>query len=75
MFDNMREFKIGQYVFYRPTGRQRAEGRYVVIRLLPQPNTEPRYVIRSEADPSVEHTAEAKELRAATGRVEPSSAR
>jgi hypothetical protein len=38
----MREFKIGQYVYYGP---RRAEGRYVVMRLLPQPKGEPRYVI------------------------------
>jgi hypothetical protein len=29
----MREFKIGQYVYYVP---RREEGRYVVMRLLPQ---------------------------------------
>jgi hypothetical protein len=55
----MREFKIGQYVFYR----SRAEGRFVVMRLLPQPKGEPRYVIRSEDDASVEHNAEAKEQK------------
>jgi hypothetical protein len=62
MFDNMREFKIGQYVFYR----SRSEGRFVVMRLVPQPRGEPRYVIRSEDDASVEHNAEAKELRRAS---------
>jgi len=56
----MREFKIGQYVYYR---RHSAEGRFIVIRLLPQPKGELRYVIRSEEDPSVEYTAEASELR------------
>jgi hypothetical protein len=61
-FDNMREFKIGQYVFYR----SRAEGRFVVMRLLAQPMGEPRYVIRSEDDASVEYNAEAKELRRAS---------
>ena len=30
----MTEFEIGQYVYYVP---RRAEGRYVVMRLLPQP--------------------------------------
>jgi hypothetical protein len=44
----MREFKIGQYVSYQ---RHKAEGRFVVIRLLPQPKGEPRYVIRSEENP------------------------
>ena len=55
----MREFKIGQYVFYK---RHKAEGRFVVIRLLPQPKGELRYVIRSEDDPEREYTAEASEL-------------
>jgi hypothetical protein len=32
--DTMNELKIGQYVYYVP---RRAEGRYVVMRLLPQP--------------------------------------
>ena len=40
----MTEFKIGQYVFYR----SRANGRYVVMRLLPQPKGELRYTIRSQ---------------------------
>ena len=31
--DIMHDFKIGQYVYYVP---RRAEGRYVVMRLLPQ---------------------------------------
>jgi hypothetical protein len=44
----MREFKIGQYVLYH---RHEAEGRFVVIRLLPQPKGETRYIIRSQADP------------------------
>ena len=56
----MTEFKIGQYVYYR---RHAAEGRFVVMRLLPQPKGKVRYVIRSEEDPSVEYTAEASELR------------
>jgi hypothetical protein len=59
----MREFKIGQYVFYR----SRAEGRFVVMKLLPQPKGEPRYIIRSEDDASLECTAEASELHRAPG--------
>jgi len=59
----MTEFKIGQYVYYR----SRAEGRFVVMRLLPQPKGKVRYVIRSEEDPSVEYTVEASELRRAPG--------
>ena len=56
----MREFKIGQYVSYQ---RHNAEGRFIVIRLLPQPKGEPRYVIRSQDNPEREYTAEASELR------------
>jgi hypothetical protein len=56
----MREFKIGQYVLYH---RHEAEGRYVVIRLLPQPKGNLRYIIRSPAEPELEYTAEATELR------------
>ena len=59
----MHEFKIGQYVFYHHADRGRAEGRYVVMRLLPPGNGEPRYIIRSQADPGREHTAEESELR------------
>jgi hypothetical protein len=59
----MREFKIGQYVYYAPHDRPRAEGRYIVMRLLPQPKGEPRYIIRSQAEPEREYTAEASELR------------
>jgi hypothetical protein len=59
----MTEFKIGQYVYYR----SRAEGRFVVIKLLPQAKGEPRYIIRSEDDASLEYTAEASELRRAPG--------
>jgi len=59
----MREFKIGQYVFYRPHNLFKKEGRYVVMRLLPQPKGEPRYIIRSQAEPEREYTAEASELR------------
>jgi hypothetical protein len=47
----MREFKIGQCVYYHPRNRVKAEGRYVVMRLLPQ-NGEVRYGIRSEDTPS-----------------------
>jgi hypothetical protein len=60
----MNEFKIGQYVFYVP---RRAEGRYVVARLLLRPNGEPRYIIRSQANPDREYTAEASELRSVRG--------
>jgi hypothetical protein len=61
----MHEFKIGQYVYYRA----RAEGRYIVMRLLPQANGEVRYRIRSEDTPSREYTAEASELlRVPSGR-------
>jgi hypothetical protein len=59
----MHEFKIGQYVYYVPTNRFKAEGRYVVMRLLPQPKGVLHYVIRSQADPTREYTAEASELR------------
>lgn len=59
----MREFKLGQYVYYR----SRAGGRYVVMRLLPQPKGEPRYIIRSEDEPEREYTAEASELRTVPG--------
>ena len=55
----MREFKIGQYVFYR---HHNAEGRFVVMRLLPQPKGASRYVIRSEENPEREYTAEASEF-------------
>jgi hypothetical protein len=63
----MREFKIGQYVYYRPRNRVQAEGRYVVMRLLPRANSEVRYQIRSEDTPSREYTAEASELRRVPG--------
>ena len=56
----MREFKIGQNVCYQ---RHKAEGRFIVIRLMPQPKGEPRYVIRSEENPSREYTVEAGDLR------------
>jgi hypothetical protein len=57
-------FKIGQYVRYP---RHRVEGRFIVIRLLPQSKREPRYVIRSEENPSREYTAPASELRRVQG--------
>jgi hypothetical protein len=38
---DMHEFKIGQYVYYV---RRRAEGRYVVLRLLPQAKGDLRYI-------------------------------
>jgi hypothetical protein len=60
----MHDFKIGQYVLYVP---RRAEGRYVVMRLVPQPKGRVRYIIRSQADPEREYTAEAKELRTVPG--------
>ena len=60
----MREFKIGQYVYYQ---RHSAGGRFIVIRLLPQPKGEPRYIIRSEESPEREYTAEASELRKVQG--------
>jgi hypothetical protein len=59
----MHEFKLGQYVFYHPHNRFKAEGRYIVTRLLPQPKGAPRYIIRSQAEPEREYTAEASELR------------
>ena len=33
------------------------------MRLLPQPKGSPRYIIRSQAEPEREYTAEASELR------------
>jgi hypothetical protein len=56
----MTDFKIGQYVSYQ---RHNAEGRFIVIRLLPQPKGNLRYIIRSQDDPEREYTAEASELR------------
>ena len=55
----MTEFKISQYVYYR----SRAEGRFVVMKLLPQPKGKVRYVIRSEDEPEREYTVEASERR------------
>ena len=59
--DTMPEFKIGQYVYYVP---RKAEGRYVVMRLLPRGTKgAPLYIIRSQSEPEREYTAEATELR------------
>ena len=63
----MNEFKIGQKVVYRPANSLKIGGRYVVLRLIPQPNGEPRYFIRSEDDPPCEYTADASELRRVSG--------
>ena len=57
-------FKIGQYVFYHPINRFKAEGRYVVIAVYRRPDGEVRYVIRSQDDALQEYTAEAQELLA-----------
>jgi hypothetical protein len=46
---------------------RRAEGRYVVMRLLPQPKGDLRYIIKSPADPGREYTVEASELRTVPG--------
>jgi hypothetical protein len=59
----MHDFKLGQYVYYVPHNRFKADGRYIVMRLLPQPKGESRYIIRSQAEPQREYTAEASELR------------
>ena len=60
----MHDFKIGQYVYYLPRNRFKAEGRYVVMRLLPRGTKGgPLYIIRSPAEPEREYTAEASELR------------
>jgi hypothetical protein len=42
---------------------RKAEGRYVVMRLLPQAKGELRYIIRSQEEPEREYTADASELR------------
>jgi hypothetical protein len=60
----MHDFKIGQYVYYVPTNRFKAEGRYVVMRLLPRGmKGGPHYIIRSQDDPEREYTASGGELR------------
>jgi hypothetical protein len=57
----MPEFKIGQYVYFVP---RRAEGRYVVLRLVARgTKAGPLYVIRSQDYPEQEYTADASELR------------
>ena len=38
-----------------------------MMRLLPRPKREPRYIIRSEAEPEREYTVEAGELRRVQG--------
>jgi hypothetical protein len=58
-----RKFKIGQPLYY-PTNRMKAQGRFMVIQLFPQPDGEVHYRIRSENDTSLEYTADASELRA-----------
>ena len=50
-------------VFYVPHNRFKKEGRYVVMRLLPQHKDELHYVIRSQDEPDREYTAEVSELR------------
>jgi hypothetical protein len=61
----MHEFKLGQYVYYVP---RRAEGRYVVMRLVPRgAKAGPLYIIRSQDDPEREYTAEGSELRTVPG--------
>jgi hypothetical protein len=42
----------------------KARGRFIVIRLFPQPDGKVHYRIRSENDVSLEYTADASELRA-----------
>jgi hypothetical protein len=64
----MHEFTIGQYVNYVPHNCFKKEGRYVVMRLLPQPRGEPRYIIRSQEDPEREYTADVSELRRVSSR-------
>ena len=59
-----RKFKIGQPLLYYPTNRMKLKGRFIVIRLFPQPDGEVHYRIRSENDISLEYTADARELRA-----------
>jgi hypothetical protein len=63
----MHDFKIGQYVYYVPRNRFKKEGRYVVMRLLPQVKGELRYIVRSKDEPEREYTAEASELRRVPG--------
>jgi hypothetical protein len=61
-------FKIGQYVFYVPHNSYKADGRYVVMRLLPRGTKGgPLYIIRSQAEPEREYVADASELRRVPG--------
>jgi hypothetical protein len=55
------EFKIGQSLIYRK-GRMKADGRYVVLAVLPQTLGEVRYRIRSQDDASLEYIACESEL-------------
>jgi hypothetical protein len=59
-----RTFKIGQSLVYYPDKRT-PKGRYIVLRLVPQPDGRVYYQIRSQDDPSLEFTADARELRKA----------
>jgi hypothetical protein len=59
--NTMHEFKIGQYVYYVP---RKADGRFVVMRLLPRGTKGgPLYIVRSHDNPEREYTADASELR------------
>lgn len=58
----MRKFKIGQPLLYHPTNRMKAQGRFIVIQLFPQPDGKVHYRIGSENDTSLEYTADASEL-------------
>jgi hypothetical protein len=53
----MREFKIGQYVYYVP---RRAEGRYVVMRLLPR-GAKANRSMSSEAKPNPSASTRSRE--------------
>ena len=65
-----RKFKIGQPLLYHPTNRMKARGRFIVIRLFPQPDGKVHYRIRSENDVCLEYTADASELREASPRAQ-----
>ena len=55
------EFKIGQSLVYRKD-RTRADGRYVVLAVLPQTLGEVHYRIRSQDDAALEYIAGESEL-------------
>ena len=55
------EFKIGQSLIYRK-GRTKADGRYVVLAVLPRTRGEVRYRIRSQDDEALEFIACESEL-------------